>query len=171
MTPPAAPGALRAWRHAGKRLRRLEAIASELDLPVPFDVAELAARIADGRGRPIELMPTTWQPGLPCGFLVMADQADYIVYVADTAHIHREHILVHELAHLVCEHHGTGPGQFMPHLPNELVGRVLGRTVYSEPQEEEAELLASLVLQRARRSRPGAGRPEPFFGPAPRTGL
>ena len=35
----------------------------------------------------------------------------------------------------------------MPHLSPELVRRVLGRTTYSEVEEQEAELLASLQKQ------------------------
>ncbi|GAA0399957.1 ParH-like protein [Streptomyces luteireticuli] len=147
--------------------RRCRAIAAGLDLPVPFDAAELAATVARRRGRPLELMPTDWRSGLPCGLLVTAEQADYIVYVADTPPLHREHILVHELAHLLCAHHGTASGELLPHLPPGLAGRVLGRTVYSEPQEREAELLASLILQRAVWTGASAGRrPDPFLGPS-----
>ncbi len=39
----------------------------------------------------------------------------------------------------------------MPHLPAGLVRSVLGRTVYSEPNEREAELVASLIRQRVAR--------------------
>lgn len=170
MTLPSARGSLRRRRRARERLRRCRALASGLDLPVPFDAAELAATVARRRGRPVELMPTDWRSGLPCGLLIAAEQADYIVYVADTPPLHREHILVHELAHLLCEHRGTASGELLPHLPDRLVGRVLGRTVYSEPQEEEAELLASLILQRAVWTDGPVRRPDPLFGPAPRTG-
>ncbi|MFI9723158.1 ParH-like protein [Streptomyces sp. NPDC052396] len=155
-------------RWARRRLlRRCRALAGSLDLPVPFDAAELAVRVADRRRRPIELIPTPWQPGLPCGLLVTADQADYIVYAADTPPLHRQHILAHELAHLLCEHRGRPSTGLLPHLSPQLVGRVLGRTVYSEPQEQEAELLASLMLHRALWSRP-APATDPFFDPAPR---
>ncbi|MEU5128555.1 ParH-like protein [Streptomyces mobaraensis] len=170
MTPLPGRAALRARRAAGRRLRRCRALADGLELPVPFDAAELAERIARRRGRPIDLMPADWRSGLPCGLLISADQADYIVYVADTPPLHREHILVHELAHLLCEHHGSPSGTLLPHLPSALVGRVLGRTAYSEPQEEEAELLASLILQRAVWTESATGPPDPLFGPPSRTG-
>ncbi|MEV5505441.1 ParH-like protein [Streptomyces orinoci] len=146
-------------------LRRCRARAASLELPVPFDAAGLATLVAERRGRPVELMPIDWQPGLPCGLLVSAGQADYIVYAADTPPLHRQHILVHELAHLLCEHHGAPSAGLLPHLSPDLVGRVLGRTVYSEPQEQEAELLASLILQRAVWSGP-VPPADPFLGPA-----
>ncbi|KNB52288.1 ParH-like protein [Streptomyces caatingaensis] len=157
------------WRALRAR-RRCRALAAGLELPVPFDAAALAAAVARRRGRPVELMPTAWRPGLPCGLLISAEQADYIVYVADTPPLHRAHILVHELAHLLCGHRGTASGELLPHLPAGLAGRVLGRTVYSAPQEREAELLASLILQRAVWTDSPAARPDPFLGPAPRTG-
>ena len=166
-------------RRAREQRRRCRKIASSLELPVPFDAFALTAKVAELRGRPIDLMPVAWQPGVPCGLLVTAEHADYIVYAADTSPLHQQHILVHELSHLVCGHDRAAPPQagpaatLMPHLPPELVHRVLGRTVYSEPQEQEAELLASIVLNRAVWSVLTPGDPavqaleDAFLGPAP----
>ncbi|MEW1859807.1 MULTISPECIES: ParH-like protein [unclassified Streptomyces] len=133
-------------------------------LPRPFDELALIARLAARRGRPIELIPVDALPNLPCGLLMVTDQADCIVYATDTSTLHQRHILLHEAAHLVCGHDrvepvpGAGgrdvpPGSraLLPHLPDALVRRVLGRTVYSEPQEHEAELLASLICSRVAR--------------------
>jgi hypothetical protein len=204
-----------------------------LELPEPFDAEAFIASLARERGRPIDIMPVTAKPNLPCGLVVTTDRADWIVYRADTTAVHRQHILLHEAAHLVCGHAeraearaapeaateapdaggaatGTGtvgrgtvdPGTvgavdalsleavggpetqnvdidaefdadadagteavgglatgatfaaaaaLMPHLPADLIRSVLGRTVYSEPDEREAELVASLILQRTRR--------------------
>ncbi|WP_280669268.1 MULTISPECIES: ParH-like protein [unclassified Kitasatospora] len=141
--------------------------------------------MAEQRGRPIELLPISWKPGIPCGLLVATGSADYIVYASDTSPLHRQHILLHEVAHLLCGHADeadTASGELMPHLSADLVRRVLGRTVYSEPQEQEAELLASMIMNRAvwansaaepePELEPGAARGaaelDPFFGPPPR---
>jgi hypothetical protein len=145
--------------------------------PRPFDEVALVARLAERRGRPIELIPVDARPNLPCGLLMVTDHADCIVYATDTTVVHQRHILLHEAAHLVCGHdrapggpaaglpHPSGavggsvrPGTdtLLPHLPEALVRRVLGRTVYTEPQEHEAELLASLICSRAARE---AGTP------------
>ncbi|WP_435130686.1 MULTISPECIES: ParH-like protein [Streptomycetaceae] len=137
------------------------------ELPRPFDEMALIARLAERRGRPIELIPVDALPNLPCGLLMVTDHADCIVYATDTSVLHQRHILLHEAAHLVCGHDGAGPGAgdaadpgdaatagsraLLPHLPDTLVRRVLGRTVYTEPQEHEAELLASLICSRAAR--------------------
>ncbi|MGK4584274.1 ParH-like protein [Kitasatospora sp. HPMI-4] len=138
--------------------RRCSEIADSLTLPDPFDAAAFIAALAHQRGRPIELLPVAWQPSTPCGLLVTADQADYILYCADTSALHQQHILLHEAAHLLCGHQGGArrPLGLTPHLSPDLVRRVLGRTVYTEPEEEEAELLASLVLHRLAWSAPTA---------------
>ncbi|MBO1420276.1 ParH-like protein [Streptomyces sp. FH025] len=141
-----------------------------MDLPSPFDAAVLLERLAGRRGRPIELLPVPARPHTPCGLLVSTLEADYILYAADTGALHRRHILVHEIAHLLLDHAGTAPlapaAALLPHLSPALVRRVLGRTSYDEPQEREAELLASLILSRAEGS-DAAHRPGPTPPPGP----
>lgn len=136
-------------------MRRCRAVSESLELPDPFDAAELVARLARDRGRPIDLIAVPARPGAPCGLLVTTGQADYIVYAEDTSEVHRQHILVHEYAHLLLGH-ADGPSPdpgltrgLLPHLSPTVIGQVLGRTCYLEPQEQEAELLASLILRRA----------------------
>ena len=68
--------------------------------------------------------------------------------------MHREHIILHELGHLLCEHQPTEVidqevvAQLFPHLNPAVVQRVLGRTTYTAIEEQEAEMLASLVRGR-----------------------
>lgn len=135
--------------------RRCQEVAEALPLPIPFQPEEFVAALSRQRGRPIELVPVTVQACTPCGMLVSTDRADYIGYPVNTTELHQQHILLHEVAHLLCGHVGADAFNtsvvraLMPHLSGELVQRVLGRTVHSEAQEQEAELLASLILQRA----------------------
>ncbi|MEU9793986.1 ParH-like protein [Streptomyces sparsogenes] len=142
------------------RSRRL---VDGLDLPSPFDPAAFVALLSERRGRPIELLPVTVRGSLPCGLLATTDRADYICYAADTTDLHRQHIVLHEAAHLLWGHEGTADpavvGLLTPHLTASLVRRVLGRTVYTQPQEREAEYLASLIRQRALRNDRGPGAP------------
>jgi hypothetical protein len=145
-------------------------VMGDTALPTPFDEVALIGRLAERRGRPIELIPVATRPDLPCGLLVVTDRADCILYATDTTALHRRHILLHEAAHLVCGHDRAaqpvapgasrdaasagvpdGASALLPHLPDALVRRVLGRTIYSQPQEHEAELLASLICSRAAR--------------------
>ncbi|MBP0449213.1 hypothetical protein J5Y04_06580 [Kitasatospora sp. RG8] len=95
--------------------------------------------------------------------LISTDRADYIGYPVDTTALHQQHIVLHEIGHLLCGHTGGSDSRvstvvsqaLTTQLSEELVRRVLGRSVYTERQEQEAELVASLALQRAlQRPRP-----------------
>ncbi|WP_157531380.1 hypothetical protein [Kitasatospora sp. Root107] len=127
-----------------------------LPLSAPFDPEELVAALAERRGRPIELIQLPVRGRTPCGLLVTTDRADYIGYPSATTALHQQHILLHELGHLLSGHVGTGElsagaaQALLPNLSDELVHRVLGRTVYTELEEQEAELFASLALHRPR---------------------
>ena len=151
---------------------RCRSTVERLELPEPFDAEAFVDLLARERGRPIGLLPVAARPDVPCGLVVTTRAADWIVYCSDTSPLHRQHILLHEAAHILCGHtqrDGDGDAMaaaartLMPHLPAGLVRSVLGRTVYSEPDEREAELVASLILQRvSRRDRHrarAAGRP------------
>lgn len=149
-----------AWRRPRRALwKRAREVADTVDLPEPFDAEAFVASLAAGRGRPIELMPVSAPEGAPCGLLMSTERADYILYPTTTTALHRQHILLHEVGHLLCGHTGADAGadgvaidaagrQLMPNLSPELVRRVLGRTTYSEVEEREAELVATLLAQR-----------------------
>lgn len=130
-----------------------------LDLPRPFDVHALCERIGRHRDRPLTLLPMDLEPGSPCGLWVGTDERDYIVYQRATTPLHQEHIIVHELAHVLCGHVDSGglgeeqARRLFPDLAPGTVRRVLGRGAYSSEEEQEAELLASMILQRAGRER------------------
>ncbi|MDH6575836.1 ImmA/IrrE family metallo-endopeptidase [Kitasatospora sp. MAP5-34] len=142
--------------------RRCRRIAGSVLLPEPFDLTTLAVTLSRRVGRPVEFVPLRRGEFGPCGLLVTTDRAEYIGYPGDTTPLHQRHIVLHEVGHLLCGHRGEsslGPGTakaLLPNLPGELVRRVLGRDVYSEVEEREAELFASLVLHRAARERAAA---------------
>jgi hypothetical protein len=139
-----------------RRLRkRCAARLRHLPMPVPFDARTLCERVAAKRGRPIRLLP---MPGLTgvCGLWVATDTTDLIFYEEVTTPPHQEHIILHELSHVLCDHYPTSlPAAaetrlLLPSLDPEMVRRVLGRTGYSTTEEREAEMLASMIRQRAR---------------------
>ncbi len=166
------------WRRRPARSlwQRAREVADAVSLPEPFDAGAFVAALAAERGRPIELMPVSAPEGAPCGLLMSTERADYILYPTNTTALHRRHILLHEVGHLLCGHVGSDGGadgvaidaaagrQLMPNLSPELVRRVLGRTTYSEVEEREAELVASLLAQRVVRPaeprEPAPGVPE-----------
>lgn len=144
-------------------------------LPDPFDAAVFVREVAARRGRPVELIPVYARPDLPCGLLLTTEASDYVLFAADTTPFHQQHILLHEAAHLLCGHRDaatlrSAAQNLLPTLNPALVQRVLGRTVYSEPEEAEAELVASLILSRVSSHRPrgphSVAQPDvaPLFG-------
>jgi hypothetical protein len=139
--------------------RRYHDILDTVGVPAPFDLDDFCSRVAAFRGRDLKLHPMNVAsvPGL-CGLYIELDATDHVFFPADTSPMHRQHIVVHELAHLLCGHR---PSESATHLPDavlaelfptldrELVRSVLARSRYSSPAEEEAEGIASWILQHA----------------------
>ncbi|WP_407836334.1 hypothetical protein ACE1OC_07590 [Streptomyces sp. DSM 116496] len=138
-------------RHPQPSLRkRCEAILGRLDLRHPFSLDGLCERIAEQRGRPIRLHPLPKEAAESgvCGLWVGTADVDYVFYEAQTTRLHREHIVLHEIGHILFGHHSLeapvedSPGAGGADGP---VPTVLGRTNYTTRQEREAEMLASMI--------------------------
>lgn len=135
--------------------RKCEKILAELDLPDAIDVRQLCDLVADRQGRPIHLFEENLPADSPCGLAVRTERFDAIFYEADTSRLHQEHIIRHELGHLICGHlsapvlDAESSRLLLPDLDPSLVRAALGRTNYSEIEEKEAELIASLLLRRS----------------------
>ncbi|GAA2488894.1 toxin [Streptomyces gobitricini] len=138
-----------------KRLRKAGArrIAA-LDLPQVADVAALCRHLSEVRGRPITLVPMRMPASHPCGMWVAARDEDLIFYDANTTGAHQEHIILHELGHIICCHRGAGwldeasSRLLFPDLDPDLVRDMLLRATYDDVQEQEAEIIAYLLSQR-----------------------
>lgn len=142
-----------AWR----RLRRTsQARLAGFELPVPFSVKALCEQISRSRNRKLHLHPLPFaaSPDLPCGVWIALDDSDHVFYANGASALHQQNIILHELGHLLCDHQ-TDAALFGD-LDPEVVRRILMRTRYSTPQEEEAEMVAALILERA-----GWAAPEP----------
>jgi hypothetical protein len=143
--------------------RRCAAIAAGLDIPRPFDLDVLLARVSASRGRKIYLHSMVSGPGIPCGLWLGTAKADHIFTEAGTSPWHRTQIAVHELAHMLLGHSSTGDaalrmaGLLAPDVSPAVIRMFLGRSVFFTPEERDAETLASLVLTRAS-ARPVASR-------------
>ncbi|MEH1015055.1 hypothetical protein V6U90_18320 [Micromonospora sp. CPCC 206060] len=124
-------------------------------MPEPFDLQLFVGQLSADRGRPIHLLPFDLPPGAPCGLCVTTDYADYLVVRSTTSGAQRDHIVLHEAAHLMLGHRPhpldeqIGVGQVFRHLDPRVVQGMLGRSAYGTVEEQEAEILASLLGQRA----------------------
>ncbi|MFF5700979.1 hypothetical protein ACFY7H_00450 [Streptomyces sp. NPDC012794] len=149
------------YRDLGLR-KRCATILGHLDLTPPFSLEGLCAHMADRRGRPIRLhpLPSEAAGSGVCGLWVGTDTVDYVFYEARTTPLHREHIVLHELGHILFGHHSLEGEETDGRAPV-----VRGRTDYTTRQEQEAEMLASMI--RVHTSAPG----RPCRATAPRSSL
>ncbi|KJY34952.1 MULTISPECIES: hypothetical protein [Streptomyces] len=138
-----------------KKLRKAGARRlAELDLPEVTDVADLCRHLGEARERPIILVPMQMPSSHPCGMWVAARDEDLIFYDANTTSAHQEHIILHELGHIICCHRGAGgldeaaARLLFPDLDPDLVRDMLLRATYDDVQEQEAEIIAYLLAQR-----------------------
>lgn len=147
--------------------RRCAELVDGLTIPSPFDIGVFCEHLGRERGRPIHLMPMDLPAGNPCGLLVSMGDADFVLYEQRTTPMHQTHIILHEVGHYLLHEDGAGrllphshesavlstevSGLLLPDLDLDMVQRMLGRTSYSDEEEQAAEYLASLVLERARR--------------------
>ncbi len=143
------------------RLRELErqvrGILAGLEIPDPFDLRAFCASVAAGRGRDLHLhqLPQAGADGTACGLWLATDKADHVFYAAGAGWLHQQHIILHEIGHIVCDHVAPPPGPedvtalLLPDLDPATVARVLRRSSYSAPQEQVAEMFATMLNERA----------------------
>ncbi len=155
-----------------RRRARCEAAADVVAIPRPFDLDTLCEGIAAQRGRPLRLVALEGAPdsSMPCGVLVATESADLIFYEPATSALHKLQIVLHELAHLLLGH--GGPDAERPAYATRLLSdcedgeereayedddlgvdldqvlHILGRTSYSNNEEKDAELLATILSHR-----------------------
>lgn len=141
--------------------KRCESTLRQVPVPSPFSMREFQQTVSARRGRPIHLLPKP-RPVGPCGVWLSMPEADYVFFENATSPLHSEHIILHELGHLLMDHEPTEVidprtlQMLVPNLDPIVVRRVLGRTSYTAVEEQEAEMIASLVLDRVDRlSAPG----------------
>lgn len=136
-----------------KLRRRCEDRLKALDLPQPFTVDAFRSSLEAQRHRLILLRPVTSTVG-PWGLWVALPSTDLIFYEEATTSLHQQHIILHELCHLICDHRTpiVAPAEvrqlLFPDLNIETVERILRRSGYLAEEEQEAEMLASLILER-----------------------
>jgi hypothetical protein len=134
---------------ASRLRKRCREVVRGLRLPDPFSVPALCDSISAQRGRALYLHPLEKPEGvadMPCGMWVATDVADHVFFEIQTSPFHQDHIVLHELGHMICGHtmadFDLGGG--------EPVQQALMRTSYNTAQEQEAELVATLLLERGR---------------------
>ncbi|MDH6137633.1 hypothetical protein P3T37_007066 [Kitasatospora sp. MAA4] len=85
---------------------RFTALAEQLAVPRPFDLAEFCQGIAERRGRPLRLVALEGAVAaeLPCGMWLGMDDADLVFYEAGAEPILKTQIVLHEISHMLLDH-------------------------------------------------------------------
>lgn len=167
--------------HATKRaMRRLETTCrrriQQLDDAIRLgnqpDVRALCDAIGALRGRPIylEALPLS---GPHTGVWIADAAADHIYFARDASIPYQEHIILHELAHMLRHHRPIESEsellqrEWFPLLDPDRIRALLARSRYDDADEREAELLASLLAQQWRHARPQRGTADMDWEPTP----
>lgn len=132
--------------------RRCQRLLRELGVRPPLDVRLLARRLADKRGRPIRLIAYPIEVPGPFGLWLATESADYILYQQDTTRPHQDHIILHEIGHIIGDHRSDDQDDavwqtLMDGPDPTAVRRALRRTAYDNEQEHEAEMIATIILE------------------------
>ncbi|SES42923.1 ImmA/IrrE family metallo-endopeptidase [Actinokineospora terrae] len=139
-----------------KRLRRAcEDRLAAFDIPADGDIHRFCAQVATRLGRDIDLIPMALRSTDPTGVWLSTRAGDYIVYESQTSTPHQEHIIAHELGHLLCGHIGDSlDGAALDLLfPDIDPAVLLARQNYSAVEEREAEVMAGVILAHLARTR------------------
>jgi hypothetical protein len=159
------------WRRPGQRARQelhQRCTKKVRDLGFPVDqtltISDVCEIISERTARPIAIYSLELPEGMPDGILYRGEESDVILFEERLTPIHRRHVILHELGHLVCGHLPAGrPGEttqhLLPSLATELVGRMLCRAHDGTESETEAEYVGSLLGQKVTSLE--AGRPCP----------
>ncbi|MFJ6718996.1 hypothetical protein [Streptomyces sp. NPDC091259] len=132
--------------------KRCRSILRELGITAPLRVPELCRLLGEHRGRPIRLVPYSLPVPGPYGLWIAGAQADFIFYQKETSQAHQDHIVLHEVGHILANH-GSDESEdavwqeVLPDLSIEVINRALRRTSYAEEREREAELVATIILE------------------------
>ena len=114
-----------------------------------FTLPGFIAWVEKERGKNIQM--TAWaMPATIFGAWMEAEDIDYIFYYEDAIPLHKAHIQLHELAHMLCGHATikvTKETLVQILMDKFSAAELLLRSTKSNQEEQEAELLTSLIQE------------------------
>ncbi|MFI6173273.1 hypothetical protein ACIBCN_41300 [Nocardia sp. NPDC051052] len=126
--------------------------ARSLSLDSYASAYELCDQLSSLRNRPIRVIEWPLPIPGPMGVWISRERDDIVVVQELATGGHRDHIVLHEIAHILCEHEGEKLPGYEPNL--SLLDRVAPgdatvrfRSAYDTTSEREAELLAAAFAE------------------------
>lgn len=136
-----------------RRSTKIRQIVDSLPLPEPWNVDQLIGSVAGLTGRPIRVQARHAMGDTITGTIFRLSAENVIFYREDLKGLHRDHVLCHEVGH-VLGGHLEGPAAYQGGADADLARaaeRILHRQChYGERRELEAERIAELILARVR---------------------
>jgi hypothetical protein len=155
------------WRRDPSRralLKECQKLLVGLPMPVPFSIEAFVHNIERALGRQIRLVPLDDREaglGTACGLRVKTPEVTFVLYRQRASRHQTEHVILHELAHEWLDHGTTlTRAEIERYVPEGIrqgllrrfpTALVQGRVNYDSPEEQQAELSASLIKRSARR--------------------
>lgn len=117
--------------------KKARELLKELHLAGGFNCSEFVEELRRRRDYKIKLEPISMPPGY-FGFWSLVGDCHVILYRANTSWFHQQQIVFHECGHILLDHH-----------PGDLKKFLQRKAIYSEPEEREAEIFATVLLEAA----------------------
>ncbi|WP_019854328.1 ImmA/IrrE family metallo-endopeptidase [Actinopolyspora mortivallis] len=125
-------------------------------IPHPWDIDDFLDRLEEHRDREIDLVAVPWTLGDSTGAWQRRENYDVIGYAENTTAVHQDHIILHEIGHVISNHRGRcvlsaqEAQQRAPSLAPAAFAHLLDR-VSAAAEEHEAETIATMILARVSR--------------------
>lgn len=135
--------------------QRVDDLLRHTGVPHPWNINQFLDRFERHRGRDIDLCAISCGVGDSCGAWQQHKDHDVIAYAENTSGFHQDHIILHEIGHMICQHRGRcvlfedEAQRIAPNLAPAAFAHLLNRNS-GYVEEHEAELIASMIHQRVR---------------------
>ncbi|MEU5872538.1 hypothetical protein AB0A73_13400 [Glycomyces sp. NPDC047369] len=139
-----------AWNE--HQIRRCDEVLHSLTLPTSFTVSEFCTELERARGRPLVVKAVRTRQADARAMWCRGATTDHILIVSALPRLHRDHLVLHGIGHMVFEHVGSPAVDRDIRKALHAVGmaslrRDLKRVVYTHREEHQAEVFATRVLQ------------------------
>lgn len=131
-------------------------LAAGCEVPTPWNLEAFVAALTDRRGRPILLVPRPAVNDDITGTVMALPNEDIVFYRDDLSEGHREHVICHELGHLLAGHLDDSSDVFKGGGLEGAAQIMLNRSCdLGDHRELEAEHIAELLVARIQRAMQG----------------